>query len=97
MTTSQFRAILMLVLQVPPTSIIHKCKQKTPAGQTLYITLSLHIYGGGKLYFDKDMQNPGIFDHFPEETGWKSEFFRMSASNKLSVAFNNRALTSKKN
>ena len=36
----------MLVLQVPPNSIIDKCKQKIPAGQTLYRTLFfLDIYG----------------------------------------------------
>ena len=34
----------MLVLQVPPTSLIHKMSTKTTAGQTLYRTLSLHIY-----------------------------------------------------
>ena len=40
----------MLVLQVPPTLIIHKWQQKTPGGQTLHRILSLHIYGGEKNY-----------------------------------------------
>ena len=34
----------MFILQVPPTSLIHKMSTKTTAGQTLYRTLSLHIY-----------------------------------------------------
>ena len=43
----------MCIWQVPPTSLNHKWPQKTPARQTLYRTLSLHIYGGGKLYLDR--------------------------------------------
>ena len=35
----------MLVLQVPPTSLIHKMVTKDPAGQTV----SMHIYGGEKI------------------------------------------------
>ena len=38
----------MLVLQVPPTSLLNKMAKKATAGQTLYRTLSLHIYGGEK-------------------------------------------------
>ena len=30
----------MLVLQVPPTSLVHKWQQKKPAGQTLYRTFN---------------------------------------------------------
>ena len=40
----------MLVLQVLHEFI--KCQQKTHAGQT-----PLHIYGGGKINLDSDMEN----------------------------------------
>ena len=36
---------------------------------TLYKTLSLHIYGGGKIYSDTDIEKAGRSDHFPEGTG----------------------------
>ena len=42
-------------LQEPSTLLIHKWQQKT-AGQTLYITLSLPIYGEETLYLDRDME-----------------------------------------
>ena len=34
-----------------------KLQQKTPAGQTIYRTFSLHIYGGGKVDLDSDTKN----------------------------------------
>ena len=39
-----------------------------PAGQTLHRILSLHIYGGGKIYLNRDMKKTGRSDYFPEET-----------------------------
>ena len=46
-----------------------KLQQKTPAGQTIYRTLSLHIFGGGKVYLDSDIEKTRRSDHFPEKTG----------------------------
>ena len=86
----------MLVLQVPTTSIIHKMRTKTPAWQNLYRTLSLHIYGRGNFHLDKDMQKPGRFDHFPEETEYKSWFFLMSARTKIKCANNDRSANNTK-
>ena len=52
-----FRAIKMLVLQVPPTSIKKiKCQQKTPAGQTLCILMVEENF-----FLEKDMKRPGRF------------------------------------
>ena len=76
----------MLVLQVPPISIIHEKK----TGQTLYKALSLHIYDRGNIYLDRDIEKLGRFDNFPEETACKSWFFRMSTGAKLNWSFNNR-------
>ena len=56
-----------------------KWQQKTSAGQTLYRTLCLHIYGGGNVYLDRDMEKPGSSAHFPKRTGCMPWFFRMSA------------------
>ena len=71
----------MSVLQVPPTSLVHKMATKDYyTGQTFYITLSLHMYGGGNINLDKDMEKPGSSDHFPKGTGCKSWFFRMSTA-----------------
>ena len=87
----------MFILQVPPTSLIHKVAKKTTARQTLYGTISLHINGGGKIYFNRDMEKkPGSFDHFPKGTGCTPCFFRISADTKLNCAFNNSSLNSKK-
>ena len=72
-----------------------KWQLKTTAGQTLYRTLSLPIYGGGNIYLDRDMENPGRSDHFPEGTGCMSWFFIMSAGTKLKCAFNNSSVNSK--
>ena len=50
----------MFILQVTPTSLIHKMattKKTSTAGKTLYRTLSLHIYSGGNIYLDRDMRN----------------------------------------
>ena len=52
-----FWAILILVLQVPVQ------------GKLLIEPCSLHIYGGGNFFLDKDMQKQERFYHFPEETG----------------------------
>ena len=41
-----------------------------PCRANFYSTLSVHIYGGGKPYFDNDMKNER-FDHFTNETGCK--------------------------
>ena len=43
--------------------------KKITAEQTLYQTLSFHIYGEGNIYFDKGLNKPGRYDHFPEGTG----------------------------
>ena len=59
----------MLALQVPPTLLTCKGPTKSPAGQTQYRTLSLNIYGGGNMYFDRDMGKPGRSGHFPEGRG----------------------------
>ena len=45
----------MCILQVPQLHYFIK-RQKTPAGQTLFKTLSLHIYSGGKFYLDRHMR-----------------------------------------
>ena len=82
----------MFILQVPPTSIIHKMKKekkKTFSGQTLYRTLCLHIYGGGNIYIDRDMEKQGSSAHFPRRTGCTPWFFRMLAGIKLNCTFNN--------
>ena len=87
----------MFILQVPPTSLIHKLtKKKTSAGQTLYRTLCLYIYGGGNVNLDRDMEKPGSSAHFPKRTGCTPWFFEMSAGPKLNCAFNNSCLNSKK-
>ena len=64
-----------------------KWQPNTTAGQNLYRTLSLHIYGGGNLYLDRDMEKLGRSDHFPEGTGCTSWFFIMIAFTKLKGAF----------
>ena len=59
--TLHLRAISMFILQVPPSSLIHK---RATAEKTLYRTLSLHIYGGGNIHLVRDMEKPGCSDHF---------------------------------
>ena len=49
----------MFILQVPPTLL-----KNTSAVQTLYRTLSLHIYVRGKIYLDSDIEKPGSSAHF---------------------------------
>ena len=66
-----------------------KWQQKTSAGQTLHRTLCLHIYGGGNMYLDRDMEKPGSSAHFPKGTGCTPWFFRISAGTKWNCAFNN--------
>ena len=51
-----FRALEMLVLQIPPSSLPHKRPTKSLLGQTLYWTLSLYIYGRGNIYLESDME-----------------------------------------
>ena len=59
----------MFVLQVPPTSLIHEMATYNPCRVYFpYRTLSLHFYWGGKGNLDRNMEKPGISDHFPEET-----------------------------
>ena len=53
----------------------------------MHITLSLHIYGGGNIYLNKDMKKPGRSEDFPQGTGCTSWFFIMSAGTKLNCAF----------
>ena len=65
-----------------------KRQQKTYAGQTLYRTLCLYIYGGGHIYLDRDIEKPGICAHFSKRTGCTPWFFIMLASTKLNCAFN---------
>ena len=81
----------MFILQVPPTSLIHKVATKDHCR-----TISLHINGGGKINLERDMEKPGSFDHFPKGTGCTPCFFRISADTKLNCAFNNSSLNSKK-
>ena len=69
----------MFILQVPPTSLIHKMTTKTSAGQTLYRTLCLYIHGGGNIYLDRDMEKAGNSAHFSKRTGCMPWFFRMLA------------------
>ena len=68
-----------------------KCRtfSMSAAGQTLYRTLSLHKYGGGNIYLDRDMNKPRSSDPFPKGTGCTPWFFRMSAGTKLNYAFHN--------
>ena len=47
----------MFVSEVTLSSIFHKITKKITVGQTLYVTVSLHIYGGGNRY----MKKPGRF------------------------------------
>ena len=68
----------------------------TTAWQTLYTTISLHIYGGGKVYLIRDMEKPGSIDPFPKRTGCTPWLFRIYADTKLNGAFNNSRLDSKK-
>ena len=79
----------MFILQVPQTSLIHKMATKDHCRETLYRILSLHIYGGGNIYLEKDMEKPGSSDPFPKGTGCTPWFFRMFAGTKLKCAFNN--------
>ena len=74
-----------------------KWQQMTSAGQTLYRILCLHIYGGGNVYLDRDVEKPGSPAHLPKRTGCTLWFFRISAGTKLNCAFNNSGLNSKKN
>ena len=47
----------MLILQVPTTSLI---QLQIPLQGKLFIQLFfLHIYGGGKVYLNRDMEKPG--------------------------------------
>ena len=50
----------MFILQVPPTSLIHKMTKKTSAGQILYRTLGLHFYGGGNIHIDRDIKKEAL-------------------------------------
>ena len=61
----------------------------TTAGQRLYRTLSLHIYGGGHIYLDRDKEKPGSSDPFPKGKGCTPWFFKMSASTEINCVFNN--------
>jgi hypothetical protein len=56
----------------------------------------LHVYGGGNIYLDRDMEKPGSFAHFPKRTECMAWFFRMSARTKLNCAFDNSGLNNKK-
>ena len=51
----------------------------------------------GNVYLDRDMKKPGSSAHFPKRTGCTPWFFRMLAGIKLSCAFNNSGVNSKKN
>ena len=83
-------------MQVPLTLLFHKCQQKTPAGQTFYGTISLHIYGGRQFFLNRDMKKEKSSDHFPQGTGCMSWFLRMSAGTKLKCAFNISSVIRKK-
>ena len=73
-----------------------KWQQNTSAGQILYRALCLHIYVGGNIYLERDMEQPGSSAHLPKRTGCTLCFFRISASTILNCAFNNSGLNSKK-
>ena len=51
-----------------------------------YRSLSLHIYGGGKLNLNSDMEKSERSDHFPEGTELTPWFFIMSAGTKFKCA-----------
>ena len=53
-------------MQVPSTSLIQKMATDNPCRKTLYRTVSLHIYVGGKIILNRDMEKPGRSNHFPE-------------------------------
>ena len=80
-----------LFCKYPQLHYFIKWQQKTTAGQTLFRTLSLHIYGGGNIYLDRDMEN-WCFDPFPKGTGCTLWFYRMPPGIKLICTFNNSAL-----
>ena len=56
----------MLVLQIPPTSLFYKMARTDPCRANFLYTLSLHIYGGGKIDVDRYERS----DHFPQGTGF---------------------------
>ena len=56
----------------------------------------MHIYGGGNIYLDKDMEKPGSSAHVPKRTVCTPWFFRMSAGAKLNCALTKSGLNSKK-
>ena len=67
----------MLVLQVPPTSLI-------PKMATIYLCREnclMYIYCGGKNIPGTEMEKPGKYDHFPEGTGYRSFFLIISTNN----------------
>ena len=57
----------------------------------------MHIFGGGNIYLDKDMEKQGSSAHFPKRTGCTPWFFRMSAGTKINCAFNNSHPNGEKN
>ena len=86
-------SVLGLLMSFPPylryAMVRFPLQQKTTAGQTLYRTLSLHIYGWGNIYLERDMKKPGSSEPFPKGTGCTPLFFRMFAGTKLNCALNN--------
>ena len=81
-----------LFCKYPQLHYFIKWQQKTIEGKTFYRTLSLHMYGGGNMYLDRDMESSGSSDPFPKGTGCTLWFFRMPSSIKLICAFNNSPL-----
>ena len=56
----------------------------------------MHIYGGGNVYLERDMEKPGSSAHLPKRTGCTLWFFRILAGTKLNCAFNKSGLNRKK-
>ena len=92
-----FRAISMFILQVPPTSLIHKVATKDQCrANSLQNHFFVHINGRGKIHLNRDIEKPGSFDLFPMGTGCTPWFFRISAGTKLNFAFNNSSSNNNK-
>ena len=81
--TSWLREIKRMFCKYHQLHLFIKCQQKTPTGQTLYRTLSLHIYSGWKIYLNSDRAKSGRSNHFSERTECTSWFFRLSVDTKL--------------
>ena len=64
----------------------------TPQGPNHYWTLSLHIYGWGKVDLYSDIEKTGRSDHFPEGTGCSTWFCKLNVIIELQSAFKNSSI-----